>query len=103
MHMIGIMSLCIIYVLYVIMNKFAMVVFHYGPFKKKQLHHSLILPCRIKCYFFSSSILPYKGNLYYYAFLTHVYFSFIGFNTKYFIFTYLTFENIRVLYLDIYF
>ena len=34
MHMIGIMSLCIIYVLYVIMNKFAMVVFHYGPFKK---------------------------------------------------------------------
>ena len=36
MHMIGIMSLCIIYVLYVVMNKFAMVVFHYGPFKKKK-------------------------------------------------------------------
>ena len=36
MHMIGIMSLCIIYVLYVIMNKFAMVVLHYGPIKKKK-------------------------------------------------------------------
>ena len=36
MHMIGIMSLCIIYVLYVIMNEFAMVVFHYGPLKKKK-------------------------------------------------------------------
>ena len=36
MHMIGIMSLYIIYVLYVIMNKFAMVVLHYGPIKKKK-------------------------------------------------------------------
>ena len=44
MHMIGIMSLCIIeYVLYVIMNKFAMVVLHYGPIKKKKKKKKKIL------------------------------------------------------------
>ena len=106
MHMIGIMSLCIIYVLYVIMNKFAMVVFHYGPFKTKQKKktHIILLFCLAELNVIFFLVLFCHTRVICTIMLFSLMFIFLLLASIPSIsFSYLTFENIRVIYLDIYF
>ena len=69
MHMIGIMSLCIIYVLYAIMNKFAMVVLHCGPMKKKKKKKKKGKD-KVSSYSFLCPTMPSGDKV---SMLTHIY------------------------------